>query len=939
MKEFYEKVLPSHGVYCVAAIDPEGNITSRFEETSADVCQAVEELREKHVNVFVAPGSFNSHSRKANSCCLRSFFLDLDVGGDERKYHDKDEALQALARFTDDEGLPPPVKVDSGSGIHAYWIFEDDVPYEEWKPYAEKFKARCLSKIKIDPSVTADASRIMRCPDTLNYKSDPPKPTSLLDEEIYQYDFDAFKDYLGPVEPLVKDILAAIPKGIDEDTAALRRTNFETSFQLIAEKSLGGSGCEQVNYALRQPKTLSYYEWFYTLSLARNCTDWQDAIHLISNEYEGYNAKKTEWKANETLDKPTSCAEFAKNWPARCQGCPHQGKITNALALGRQLKEATPSPAAVNFTTSTVIPLPFSMPAGLKPFVRGKNGGIYYIPPPTVDKKGVSHQEDPVFLTAHDVYPIKRMFSPSDGECLMMRCHLPNDPTREFLLPLKSVYAEDRFKEIMTSNGALFEFTATRLFMNYINRWGQHLINANAAEQMRMQMGWIEGGNSFVVGNTEYHRDGTVAQTASSPFIRGIAKLLKISGSYDIWKKSANALNQPGFEIHAFTLMCGFGSPLMHMTSTAGAVLCLTGETGAAKTGALYGALSIFGQPKELSVFDATDAGMIGRYLGLHNIMLGCDEISNKRADQLSSLIHRISHGKAKIRMQASVNAERDLEMSASLLGVFTSNQSIYDKLTELKSSPDGEVARVVEIIIRKPELLQNNYEQGRMIFNEFNTNFGHAGPEFIKHYFKVGEDYVRSVIARWNHRFVTDFGGDAAYRFYENMISAVFAAGELANEAGIINYDLDRIYKSVINSVLSIREETIRVNFTDYGSLISEFINRHQDKILILDGSRVTAEPRGSLFARSEIDTQMIYIARTEMKKFLAELQVSSREFESKLKENGTLVYTGKQRLTTGWKAGIHLAPIAVYGFRYDLPNAVVEKILLDNPIQEKKK
>jgi hypothetical protein len=45
--------------------------------------------------------------------------------------------------------------------------------------------------------------------------------------------------------------------------------------------------------------------------------------------------------------------------------------------------------------------------------------------------------------------------------------------------------------------------------MNYIIKWGQYLMNKSAAEVMRMQMGWTPNRESFVIGATEYLRDGT----------------------------------------------------------------------------------------------------------------------------------------------------------------------------------------------------------------------------------------------------------------------------------------------------------------------------------------------------------------------------------------------------------------------------------------------
>jgi hypothetical protein len=182
----------------------------------------------------------------------RSFFVDLDVKADKPgHYKSKVEAIEDLDHFLKVTELPPPVVIDSGNGIHAYWPFEDDVPIAEWKPYADKFKQLCLDHMKIDPVVTADITRIMRCPDTLNFKTDPPNPTRFITEEISQYYFTAFKDYLGEVELPAASILDMVPKGLDEDTKKIAKLdNFETTFQDIAEKSLSEEGCNQIKNAL-----------------------------------------------------------------------------------------------------------------------------------------------------------------------------------------------------------------------------------------------------------------------------------------------------------------------------------------------------------------------------------------------------------------------------------------------------------------------------------------------------------------------------------------------------------------------------------------------------------------------------------------------------------------------------------------------------------------
>ena len=944
MRSFYERVLPAQGVYCAAGIDTTGRVLNVFASSLNELLDYVDQLREAEVNVFVAPGSFVNHSRRAeNSAFLRSFFIDLDVG-DTKPYTTREEAIVALDQFLDRTGLPPPILVNSGNGAHAYWAFDEDVAAAQWKPYAKKFKEFCLEQgLHIDPVVTADAARIMRCPDTLNYKSDPPLPTSLVGQVIQTYSWESFKEFLGDIEPDVLDILRSVPKGLDDETKKFLKTNnFETTFESIAVRSLEADGCAQIKVILEQAPSLLEPVWYAGLSIARHCDDWETAIHLMSEDHPEYTYARTLQKAEQTVGKPQSCGHFDSINPGVCSGCPHRGKITNPLALGRRLKQADTSslplpPAATTqgedpFKASVHATTPQAgkkVPDAASPYFIGVNGGVYYVPPPTVDKDGNREQDPPFELCQHNFYPIKRMFSAVDGECMMMRLELPHDANREFLLPIKDLYLADRFKEIVGKNGVLFKNNpqVVQLVMEYVNRWGRYLINLDSAEQMRMQMGWTEGRESFVIGNIEIKRDGKTVQTASSPFVRGISKLLKPYGTYATWQASANALNEPNFEIFAFGLLLGFGSPLMCYTSTSGGNVCFCGETGAGKTGTIYGALSIWGHPKDLSVFDATDNGMIGRYLGLKNLPLGCDEASNKRPDQVSNLIHRVSHGKAKIRMQASVNAEREQEMSASLINILTSNQSLYDKLVELKANPEGEAARLIEFNVVKPPQMMLDDRLGVRIFNQFNHHYGYAGQEFIKHIYKVGDDHVEELIKRWSDKFLKDFGGDTAYRFYENIVAASFAGGELANEAGIVNYDLERIYNVILVQILAIKNHTMQLHYNDYEGLVSQYIHHNESEILIMNNDRVVQEPRTKLMARSEIHTGTLYVPKAEFKKFLSDIQVASRQFEKALEKSNILVFNSKKRMSAGWKAGTDfLAPVNAYGFKLNSVDDVIK-------------
>jgi len=453
-----------------------------------------------------------------------------------------------------------------------------------------------------------------------------------------------------------------------------------------------------------------------------------------------------------------------------------------------------------------------------------------------------------------------------------------------------------------------------------------------------MQMGWTEARSSdnwnkrsFVVGEREITSDKEIIEAPISPYVRSVAKHFKPVGSLEIWQGCAQELNRPGFELHAMTCMAGFGTTLMTYMSTPGVVISLLGRSGCAKTGAMYAGISAFGDPDALSVFESTDNGLIGRMLNLKNLMFGVDEIGNKDPKPLSQLVHNVSNGKAKIKMQASVNAERVAEMFASLIAVFTTNESVYNKFEILKGSPDGEVARLIEFLIEQPNDLKGTEgaKLGARIFDPFKYNYGHAGPIFINKVRELGDADINTKIQKWIDKYLVDTNGDSAYRFHQNFVAAVFTAGEILKEANIVDYDLERIYQKVIKELINIKLNVVKVNNTDYASILNDFIYENMGNILRIKDGKVIDEPRGKLVARVATD-EPTRISKEALKEYLLKKKISPREFEKHMMESGEMIDKGaKKHLETGWKATTAAKPANVYLFKNtmefadDKPNA----------------
>jgi len=930
-KQFYEKVLPSQGVYCVTEISKDKRVVNRFAESLDEVEDLVKEINAEGKNAFIALSSFSGHSRMSDyAAYCRSFFVDLDVKPDKPgHYKSKAEAVEDLDHFLKVTELPPPVIVDSGNGIHAYWPFEEAVPIAEWKAYADKFKQLCLDHMKIDPVVTADVTRIMRCPDTLNFKTDPPNPTKFLTDEINQYDFAAFKDYLGDVSIPTASILDLVPKGLDEDTRQIAKLdNYDTTFQDIAEKSIDGHGCNQIKNALINAKTLPEPVWHSALSIARHCSDWETAIHLMSEDYEGYSPESTLRKANETLGKPHSCEIFAQRNPGGCDGCPHKGRITNPLAIGRKFvaapaEEITKENAVRVEENPEEVPV---FPKSLLPYVRGRTGGIYYIPPAEIGEDGDKIQPEPTLLSTNEFFPIKRMYGEADGEMFLVRIKLPHE-VREKYISMNEIQSVDSMKEILGKAGIAPQHqTLWPRLVDYMTKWAHYLQRQNAADKICRQMGWTLNDETFLIGETEVIGNGKTRRAASSPLIRDVARLMQPKGDYQIWKDCVNRLNTPEFEMQAFGFFISFGSPLMRFTSTNGMTFCFTGPSGAAKSGSLYAALSVWGSPKPLSVYESTDNAFNLRAMSLKNIMMGMDEVEEKPPEQISKLIHLISQGKGKMRMQSSVNAEREQQEIAAMLCFMSSNVSLYDLILNKKANASGEIMRLLEYVLVPPSFL--TLDIGKEIFDPLHRNHGHAGVEFINKIIDMGDTEVRARIKKWSSRVTaTKLGSSAAFRFYETAFSAIFAGAEIANEIGIINFDLERIFDRVMLETIKIKDNTQKNQITDYEALIGEFLNDHWRRgTLIFDEGRLVNEPNGELVARVEIGNSTQYVAKSKFKQYLASKSVGTAEFEKALEKSTVKLESKKMRLSTGWKAGMTTPPIHVYSFQYEVPKELLD-------------
>lgn len=112
-----------------------------------------------------------------NTCAVKAFWLDLDVGAEADKYATQQEAAAGLRGFCGAMGLPKPFITSSGGGLHVYWPLTSELEPDKWQHYASILKQLAESwGLKQDRTRTADRASILRPVGTSNWKTGVARP-------------------------------------------------------------------------------------------------------------------------------------------------------------------------------------------------------------------------------------------------------------------------------------------------------------------------------------------------------------------------------------------------------------------------------------------------------------------------------------------------------------------------------------------------------------------------------------------------------------------------------------------------------------------------------------------------------------------------------------------------------------------------------------------
>jgi len=947
--KFFQRVLPTKGNYCVTVINDGAAPQQAFVASVGELATKCQQIDAGGNNTYYALSTFNSKAsrKQENVAFTKSLFLDIDCGPEKVDQVDRDgtpvpdkgyatqkDGLAALLAFLDITGMPRPLIVSSGRGLHVYWTLDEAVPPAQWQPLADALKDTFQkNNFAFDPAVTADSARVLRPVGTHNPKNGA-EVCVLMDAP--EYDLPTLQNLLLTVDPTnVQSPGAAVPQHLQHalgPVSSIAKAMAVTNEFDPADAAAIYSKCQQVAWAVDNQDQVSEPMWYKLMGIAAYCEDAEEVAKSWSIKHPNYSETETlnkmyQWKAQTT--GPATCTKLQDERPKGCDKCPLKGNITSPTRCGMRFTE-------VEIPKSE---LPEGVDPSIKPhkiFKHTANGIVQSIDGTEVevcpfDVRPLSYGRD-----AHLGYETVRFKwkRPHVGwSDLVFRQAYLNDDSREFSTAIADQGIVLKGKK------------QTQGFQFMLRSYMDELRKKRSMSNIYGSMGWKEKNTQFVLGDRFYKRelDGSVTVdivSLNSAAGNSGAAMYTSKGSLEAWAEGACFFEKAKMPWHVFILNSAFSAPLWQFTGLTGLTISLSGKTGGGKSVAQMMAQSVWGDPKNLHFSSKATHNAIFNRLSVHgNLPMSIDEATYM--ERVGEFCFDVTQGRDKARLTRSA-VERDTKEWATNVTVST-NISWASKLVSGGIESDAQFIRLLEIEIPVHKIFHETSDAGNILVNFMRENHGVAGEVIISEFVRLGEDEIRRRIAatkkEFHHLYGMKFKGSE--RFWQAELVLQHVACTIGQQLGVIRYDFATGIQHVVDRMQGMRN-TIEDNRTTGFDLVKRYLNEVAADVLCVmhtKGGNPTFDPhrlpRGEIKARFDVyrDGPMdkftkgtVMIERTRLREWLSSHGADYNGFVKEVKMYGadatpltkrfvlskdTSLKSGQQYVT-----GVNLSNMEMIGF-----------------------
>lgn len=916
---FLQKILPQAGPYCAAVFTnglkapPRHKYTNTIEDLAAYVLQ----VDARGLNVFHACASFlTTESRKqTNTAAMRSFWLDLDVK--DGAYASQRDAAQAILTFCLDLGIPAPLLVSSGRGVHCYWPLTEDMASAEWKHVADTF-ALCLNNrgVMHDPTRTADQASVLRPVGTHHRKAEPIPVRLVKDAAPMQQDAFvipvltyASQHGLMAVRKDARPVMSALSAGMEVDYPPSSGETAATHCPAMAQMrdTQGDVGFDQ---------------WRGIIGVLKFCTDgealaeqWTELREQAGRDRSDWQYQYSSWNAG-----PATCDQIAKSCEA-CGGCQFRGKVKSPIQLG--YSEVAPSkPITVveetvvdNEVKEVEVQKEVDLPKGFR-----WDGAFLTRLVKAKDESGNEVVEWVPFCRM--LVEVKNRVRDLDGRwgfLVLFHTHHGSKPV-EAVLPTE-VMADDRalFKALASYEAISLGKQGRQHMHTYITEELQRLREKRAQVSVFPHQGWQAVDNEhrgpmtgeFVLGDKVYRARQTPAvallhESVYSDFRKGLGQ----QGNVADWSRQVNYVyNRPGAQPWQMAFAVAFGAPLVRLVGGLwhGIPYVMFGTTGTSKSTTAQVAASIYGKPDVMFSVQYAKSGdtvnaTIAKMSSVCNLPLVLDELSGRTQDELQSLLYALAAGapRARCATDGSIIENRAYWDTMFLA---TSNTDVRELIKGIEDPVIQEAVkhRMVQVTLDKGQFEQvfAGINPARDIDNALITsNFGVAGPVYLQ--FLVNNlSAVQAKLRETMEAFKVDDRDSAPDRYFKWFVVTALTGAAIAKRLGLIDFDINALQEWARETIIHQRSD-----IHDWDLNIAAFFSSLQGRVLKtknfvqMRGRPSVIEtpmdrPMGTteVAARISVNDRQFWVDTAYMKEWAADNRLSYNKLVNEMVDRGYII------------------------------------------------
>lgn len=898
--EFLDAVLPTAGRRCAGQLHNK-IFANYFSDTNEDLAEAVRRIDAKQTDAYFALGGYGppDSRKKENVVALRSLWLDIDTqeGKPDAYYTSRKEALEHLTAFTHTVGLPLPIVVSSGYGIHVYWPFDADVTPEVWQPVAIQLKLAAKKfGLDIDNSRTTDHASVLRPPGTSNRKRDPAKlvkivqdgsavPLQVLVQRLTDY---VGEDDLGPAPRRAVTLNSDLTGGMEYPPSSGR---------IVADH------CGVVGLVRDTGGNTSQPTWYSVIGVLTATTEGEDLAHEWSNGYEGYSHEETSAKyAQASAHGPTTCAKLEESEPAICAACPHFGKIKSPIMLGTARGEPqyieNPPEVVIQASRKPAPDYPTGFGYGYEP---GKSEKFMWQLIQVQDPEtGNFIQEYVTFGTCH-FYAYTRARKPDGTSAMVLYytdksgvvkddLHLDFRVVGEGGIGLRSELAST---EILVTGKA-----EEKALEAYLKAWALKLRDEYQTTLSVDQMGW--NGDAFVVGPKLITPTGT-QKALISHTVRETCKAFTSKGSIEGWVKGVElAYNRPQDrepQPWQFAVICAFAAPLLNFHDEAASMTVhgYSSGTGYGKTTAAQAGQSAFADSEPLLLRKFTENALFNQLGILRNIVTVVDELTHVDPKFCQTLAFDTSAGKGKFRMTKDGGQAPTKDWKTLVLT--TANQRLSEKLAGVRANATAEMVRVFEYGYTYKSTLSAN--EAIDVVGLIKNNYGLVGIEYME-YVVQHREKVEAMLLDTRRKLNVRYNFDSGERYWSMLFSAVYTALALTRQMKFVSFD-EIAFMKWMGVQLEINRSGIVSKVASPVEQFSQMLNELWAGVLVTRGggtssasATMVGHVHGKLCGRHILPekghTEAVYIAERPITQWCVQNGASMADIEADLQTHGVL-------------------------------------------------